>query len=270
MALITGFAYGARGVSARWQQIEENYRNGITKVYEEAVRYARRLSIAERLLWTELISGKKTPYSDSFSWPIGTEYKGSIRSPYFGSFALYLRSARLTTLNRAERNLRVSLRESYSLHTIATFLLDEGAYQLLTDVSKSKGQDIKLRRQARSMLRKMEVLQEKVRYLENQRQNELAKLKRSPKPPVAVEYKTVTQQPEAQLGVVSAICHSKDGAMCMVDGVDEMLKAGDTIQTEEIKGIKVVNISADKVKFSRKGKTWQQALGKEADSAWGK
>ena len=52
----------------------------------------------------------------------------------------------------------------------------------------------------------------------------------------------------------------------MVEGVDAVLSPGDVIETEDIKDVKVVDISRDSVQFSKNGKAWTQELGEEADS----
>jgi hypothetical protein len=124
---------------------------------------------------------------------------------------------------------------------------------------------MELRTQARSMLRKMKLLQEKIKYLADQREIELAKLKNSKKIVLVDEEKQKVLIAEVHTGVVSAISFDKNNVFCMVDGVDEILKAGDTIEAMDIE---VVAIGNEQVTFSKKGRQWQQKLGAEADKAW--
>ncbi len=115
------------------------------------------------------------------------------------------------------------------------------------------------------------MLKDRAVYLQANRETDLATLYREEvrHSKILSEPLEVTQSQDVtrETGVVSAISYDAKGSICMVEGVDEILSAGDVINTEDIKGVKVVSISRNSVQFSRKrGKAWTQVLDEEANS----
>ena len=74
----------------------------------------------------------------------------------------------------------------------------------------------------------------------------------------------IQAQPKTpEIGVVSVICHDEKAAVCMVDGVDGILRAGDTVGK-----ITVLKIGREQVEFAKGNQKWVQVIGQPANPAW--
>jgi hypothetical protein len=71
-------------------------------------------------------------------------------------------------------------------------------------------------------------------------------------------------------GTVIAVTYYNKGAFCMIEGVDEIIKAGDTINNAQTKNVKIVKIDTDKarVEFDRNGRQWAQKAGQSPNPGW--
>lgn len=267
----------AKDINFRRQQIETNYQAGIKQLYAKAEYEASKLSVTDRLLWIEFITGAETPYSDSFSlYTVGggssslsfmtyTEIDEDIVSAsVLAASATESDTTKLSTLTGPQRYLQAHLADSFSLSQFAAFLLSEDSSIVFSSIADSRFQNRKLRYQARNLLRTAERLHNEARQIEAQRRTALAAMQLEKEyEPEPVEQ--AEPQP-AETGVVTAISYSPKNSICMVEGVDAILSSGDVIDTDDIKDVKVVSIDRASVQFSKKGKTWTQKLGEEPGS----
>jgi hypothetical protein len=272
-----------RDVSFMRKQIEADYAAAMKQLYAKAEREASKLNVTDRLLWIEFITGAETPYSDSFSLYTVGGGSGSLSFATFteidesivtGSVLVASASesdtTRLSTLTGPQRYLQAHLADSFSLARFAAFLLSEDSSAVFSTIADSRFQNRRLRYQARRLLRIAERLHIEARQIESQRSAALAALQRAEEyqdEEATAPIEQVQAQPkDVEIGVVSAVSYNAKGSVCMVEGVDEILSPGDVIDTEDIKGVKVVSISRNSVQFSKKGKAWSQALGETANS----
>jgi hypothetical protein len=267
----------AKDVSFRRQQIEANYAARMKQLYAKAELEASKLSVTDRLLWIEFITGAETPYSDSFSlYTVGggsgslsfatyTEVDESIvTASILAASATESDTTKLSTLTGPQRYLQAHLADSFSLSQFAAFLLSEDSSTVFSSIADSRFQNRRLRYQARNLLRTAERLHTEARQIESERNAALAAMQMEKEyKPASVEQ---AQPQPVETGVVTAVSYSTKGSICMVEGVDAVLSPGDVIDTDDIKDVKVESIDRDSVKFSRKGKTWTQKLGEEAGS----
>jgi hypothetical protein len=165
--------------------------------------------------------------------------------------------------------LQAHLADSFSLNKFATFLLSEESRFVFSTIAESRFQNRRLRNQAERLLRIAERFRDEAMQIKAERLAALDALQREKEyserilsTPIE---KAEVQPGPVEVGVVSAISYSAKGSICMVEGVDDVLSAGDVIDTEEIDGVKVVGISRNWVEFSKDGKSWKQILGEEAN-----
>jgi hypothetical protein len=79
-----------------------------------------------------------------------------------------------------------------------------------------------------------------------------------------LDYLRRQESREPDFGVVESIGYfPRTGYFCMVEGVDRVLEAGDTIGR-----VRVLRIDREKVEFGRDGDTWAQQLGAPAQPHW--
>jgi hypothetical protein len=243
-------------IAARRRQIEQTYNAELAELYKLAEIYANKISAQERLLWIEFVKQKRLPYA------------------YPCTYSLYGPFIRLNTLKRHESRLRGDMIENYSLRNFAMLLLDNKAYCVLSKVADSRVQGVSLRRKALALLAIMDQLRVRAEDINAHRDAQLARLetwiasadriKAEEPAPIRI------QPPSQQLGLVSAISYDGDNSLCMVEGVDEILMAGDVISTDQVKGIKVIGISRNAVEFQKNNQTWTQTLGQTPKAVWTK
>jgi hypothetical protein len=270
----------AKDVSFRQQQIEANYAARMKQLYAKAELESSKLSVTDRLLWIEYITGAETPYSDRFSlYTVGggsalsfvtfTETDQEVvLSGVAAASVSESDTTKLSTLTGPQRYLQAHLADSFSLSQFAAFLLSEDSSTVFSSIADSRFQNRRLRYQARYLLRTAERLHTEARQIEAERKAALAAMQQE-KEYKAEEAPAPAEQAQPQpveTGVVTAVSYSPKGSICMVEGVDAVLSQGDVIETDNIKDVKVVSISRDSVQFSKNGKTWTQKLGEEASS----
>jgi hypothetical protein len=56
----------------------------------------------------------------------------------------------------------------------------------------------------------------------------------------------------------------------MIEGIDEIIKAGDTINNAQTKNVKIVKIDTDRasVEFDGHGRQWAQTVGQSPNPGW--
>jgi hypothetical protein len=221
--------------------IQKRYRNRIDNLKMRARRHAENLGYPDRLLWVEFI--KMTRGADSpnryFLTPSFLEYK---------TF-----------------ELRDAMMKSYSVYAARDLLLDDRAYQVITEIESSPSYGTLIRRQARKVLNIMRQLRLTLSRIERQRKAELARLQRWKKQTaedvsMAVDY--LSEQPEtARPGVVTAIISTPTIRSAMIN--DEVVHDGDSL-----KDVKILKIHPDKVDFQKDGNVWTQKLGQPQQKFW--
>jgi len=265
--------------TAQLQSINENYNASMQQLYAEAEREAAKINVTDRLLWIEFITGQETPYSDSFSlYTVGggsgflsyasttTIDEDIVTSSLLLASASDSHAHKLSTLKMPQKYLQAALANGYSLQTFAVFLLSEESLSVFDNIAFSRSQNRGLRNQARALLRVAKRLQLEAQHITIERNNALDKLNRAQKEAlIAVESKKSKPASAAAVGTISAISYNGDNSFCMIDGVEQMLKAGDTIENTKIE---VVSINRKSVEFKLKRKTWDQKIGEEPSSAW--
>lgn len=264
--------------TARRQSIDDNYHAAMQQLYAEAEQEANKLNVTDRLLWIEFITGDETPYSDSFSlYTVGggdgflsfsssvTMNEELLTSNLLIASTTESHAHKLSTLTGPQRHLQANLANGYSLQTFAMFLLNAESVSLFKSVAQSRFQNRSFRYQARQLHRTAKRLQIEARHIEAERNARLARLNRAQSFEMPTIETQAAQPAPDKFGVVSAISYSPGNSFCMIDGIDKMLKAGDSAN-----GIKAVSIDRESVEFQRKRKTWTQKIGAEPDSAWAK
>jgi hypothetical protein len=275
--------------------IENWYAFHLAELRRLAERKAKQLIVSERMLWTEFIKmNNGTPHTDTyFKMNDQITYANSYFSKVAQTYKHVKKSGELpkqeginlfdastvrwgTSFAVVPRSytrafeLRDALMDSYFLSTAANLLLDHEFCKLLTDLSNGSAynpQNLLIRSEARKLLHLVNEFNTKLTNLQNRRNTKLAALEqwendmRADVFRIISEIKTKPKTPE--LGVISVIsCEEKD-AVCMIDGVDGILKAGNTIGN-----IKIVKIQKGQVEFAKSGHRWVQAVGQPANPAW--
>jgi hypothetical protein len=73
-------------------------------------------------------------------------------------------------------------------------------------------------------------------------------------------------------GTVIAVIYYNKGSFCMIEGIDEIIKVGDTINNAQTKNVKIVKIDMDidsaRVEFDGNGRQWAQTVGQSPNPGW--
>jgi hypothetical protein len=247
--------------SRQRQDIENRYLAGLTQLKQLALQQARKIKLLDRMLWTEFISksGQKPykPYSD-----------------------IYFYNARTFILNdpKAFDELRGAMIDSYFLNTIADFLMDADARKMLADIVNSDtprvSQNFLIRKEAQELLTVMDYFAMLSENLENQKASELTDLQIWEENSMAEVQRAIREMvspPKATpYGTVYAVIYYNKGSFCMIEGIDEIIKLGDTINNAQTKNVKIVKIDIDRarVKFDGNGRQWVQAVGQSPNPGW--
>ncbi len=240
--------------SSERQNIENRYLAGLAQLKQDALQQARRIRLLDRILWTEFISksGQK-PYSD-----------------------IYFYNARTFILNnpKAFDKLRGAMIDSYFLNTATDFLMDADAKKLLAYIANNNAprdsNNLLIRRQAQELLEVMDYFAALSEKLENQKASELADLQIWEESSIADSQMAAPPAEATPYGTVIAVtCYNK-GAFCMIEGIDEIIKVGDTINNNKAKNVKIVKIDTGKAKveFDRNGRQWAQTVGQSPNPGW--
>jgi hypothetical protein len=244
--------------SRRRQDIENRYLAGLMQLKQQALQRARKIKLLDRMLWTEFISksGRK-PYSD-----------------------IYFYNARTFILDdpKAFDELRGAMIDSYFLNTVADFLMDADARKLLADIVNSDtprdSQNFLIRKEAQELLAVMDYFAVLSERLENQKASELTDLliwEESSMAEVQRAIREMVSPPkETPYGTVIAVIYYNKDSLCMIEGIDEIIKLGDTINNAQTKNVKIVKIDIDRarVEFDGNGRQWVQAVGQSPNPGW--
>ncbi|MDD5064504.1 MAG: hypothetical protein PHQ35_07090 [Phycisphaerae bacterium] len=242
--------------SGEREAIENRYLESLAQLRQEALQRARRIRLRDRMLWTEFISESyQIPYADNYIY----------KSPplYYDQKALKLHRV---------------MTDSYFLNTAGDFLMNTEARKLLIDIINREiprnSRNFLIRKEAQKLLDIMNYFVAMSEHLENQRARKLADLLAWEESLMADVQRTVREMAspakETPYGTVIAVVDYDKGAFCMIEGIDELIKAGDTINNAQIKNVKIVKIDTNKskVEFKRKSQQWAQTVGQSPDDGW--
>jgi hypothetical protein len=258
--------------SRQRQDIENRYLTGLTRLKQQALQQARSIRSLDRyldkylyrsldrMLWTEFISKScQKPCADTYF-------------PYY---------ARTFLLNDPKAfELRVAMVDSYFLNMAADFLMDADARKLLADIVNINSdippdsQNFLFRKETQELLAVMDYFAVLSENLENQKASELADLQIWEETSMAEVQKAIREMvspPEATpYGTVYAVIYYNKGSLCMIEGIDEIIKLGDTINNAQTKNVKIVKIDIDmaRVEFDGNGQQWVQAVGQSPNPGW--
>ncbi len=170
-------------------------------------------------------------------------------------------------------HLRRALEQEYFITEMAHLLASEQFREKLTQVADERWDAPLLREEAKGLLalvtRVQRELAMELRQLEDQRtarRETTVEWERNLKAQVLdiLAYLRESESDDPQPGVVESIGRSpRSGYFCMIEGVDQVLEAGDTIGE-----IRILSIDPEKVTFASDGATWTQFLGAPASSHW--
>jgi len=248
----------SQDTNQQYQAIENWYTFWVGQIRRSAEERAARLTFSEREIWTEFIMmTNQTPSFDTY----------------------FFNTARSFLDDKKTFQLRTALMDRFFIDSAASFLMDPAAKSRLSyiannniNITDAKERNFLLRMEAKKILAVMDEFIPKLIRLANQREAKLADLQQWEKDVKANVTKVtlrVESQPQLpQYGVVSAISYGPKDILCMVEGVDEIIKPGDTINNAAIKNVKVGKIGRYKVEFEKDGQRWAQAVGQTAQPMW--
>jgi len=240
------------------QTAEKWYARHLAELKRLAARRAKQLILSKRMFWAEFIEmNNQVTYADSY-------FSNVVRTFVGGTKAFKLRAA---------------LMDSYFLGVVADLLIDNDFRKLLTELADGSGynpQGFLIRSEARKLLRLVEEFNsERIRLQERRgaKLNALAQWEKDMRADVFRVVGEIKTRPQApSLGIVNVISYEEKDAVCMVEGVDKILRAGDMIGHPAGRGpignITVVKIYKNRVEFAKEGQRWIQAVGQPANSAW--
>jgi hypothetical protein len=170
--------------------------------------------------------------------------------------------------------LRYAMIDSCFLNMVTDFLMDADARKLLAYIANNNAPrdstNLLIRREAQELLEVMDYFAMMSERLENQRASELADLQIWEESSIAEAQRTVPPAEATPYGTVIAVINYNKGSFCMIEGIDEIIKAGDTINNAQTKNVKIVKIDIDKAKveFYRNGRQWAQKAGQSPNPGW--
>jgi hypothetical protein len=209
--------------------------------------------------------------------PFDTYFKMNDRIPnasnYYMNTTLDSPIATTSTIlirNTETFNLRAAMVDSYFLNTVTNLLLNPNFHKRLVELadgSAYNSQSLLIRKDARQLLHIVDEFQTKLKTLQNRKTAKLAALeqqRQSLRADVLRVIQDIKAGPETvNEGTISAIMYSQNSPLCMIDGIDNILREGDSIGN-----IVIVKIQPDHVQFAREGQKWTQQVGKAASDFW--
>jgi len=242
-------------VSRERQEIETWYANRLSSLKERLQKLAedraRRLPLPYRMLWIEFVNT-----NNHVSWT--NPYLSTTAQTYWWDQDLF--------------DLRSAMMDSYFLTALQDLLTDEAFYQFLAGIQQSAAHDPLLRQEAGRLLRLMTEFKLESGRLEKLRDAKFAQVGQWRQNRREEVFQTIlaieAQVKTAALGVVQAVGHGPNGAFCMIDGVDKVLRSGDTIDSDAVQGVKVIRIQQDNITLEKDGQSWVQKVGEPANVAW--
>lgn len=221
-------------------------------VEEKARQTAATLSLPLRSLWTEFWKmHRNQPYAPGY---------------FDGSYYDFPFSSRAAVL-------RYTMTQEYFVSEMASLLLDEEFQRKLTQIVNERWQNPPLRYEAAELLTLIKRLHAELtmdlQQLENQKTTALDALSQKERDlqeqvRSILAYLRDSEGQTTILGVVESIAYGPQGGyVCMIEGIDEVLRPGDTV-----KSIQILSIDPEKVEFSKNGTRWTQMLGAPAYPHW--
>jgi hypothetical protein len=236
-------------VSKERQTTEKWYTRQLADLQRLAARQAKQLILSKRMLWTEFVKmNNQITYADSYFSNVARTFVGDTKA----------------------FELRAALVDSYFLDVVADLLMDNDFRKLLTGLADGSGynpQSLLIRSEARKLLRLVEEFDSQRLRLQDRRSaklNALAQREKDMRTDVFRVVGEIKRLPKApNLGIVNVISYEEKDAVCMVEGSDKILRAGDMIGN-----ITVMEIRKNRVEFAKDSQRWIQAVGQPANSAW--
>ncbi len=236
------------------EQVEQWYARRRTQLAQETARRvaAVQLNHSLRFLWTE------------FGTVLGNEpyLQGYYEAPHYAY-----------PLRPEAAVLRDAMIEEYFVSRMADLLLSEDFREKLIQIVSESWQTRLLQDESARLLTLMEKVHAELimdlQMLENQKKEKLeaiSRWERDLQEQVSGILNHLREKAgrEPQLGVVESIGYGPQGGyFCTIEGVNELLRPGDTAR-----GVRVVSIDPEKVEFSKEGTVWTQVLGGPAQPYW--
>jgi len=258
--------------SGQRQDIENRYLVDLARLKLQALKQAQRTRLLNRMLWTEFISESyHKPYADNYIYGIPS--------------LCYDREAIKHDLKTIEYNLnapelRAALIDFYFVGTAEDFLMDADARKLLAEIvtinrdTPHDSRNLLFIREAEKLLAVMDYFAVLSENLENQRASELIDLQIWEENSMAEVQRAIREMvspPKATpYGTVYAVIYYNKGSLCMIEGIDEIIKLGDTINNAQTTNVKIVKIDIDRarVEFDGNGRQWAQTVGQSPNPGW--
>lgn len=248
--------------STERQQIEVWYRRSLIELRQLAERKAKQLKLDNRSLWIEFV--KMNEQTSQFD----TYFKMNDQIP--NAYGYFMNTTTVFLRDVETFELRAALADSYFLSAAANLLMDKNFRRRLADLADGSAynpQSLPIRSEARKLLHFVNEYESRLAALQDRRTAKLAGVeqwKQGLKADVLRVMREIKAAPEkVNKGVVSAIICNQKSQLCMVDGIDRILKEGDSIGN-----IVIVKIYPDQVEFARGSQKWAQLVGKPASDAW--
>jgi hypothetical protein len=228
--------------------VDRWYAENLSLLQDQAYNYASRMPLPERYLWTEFFCTH-----------------GLLQCP-----ETYILDSGSCIQNPPAFALRNSMLDSFFLTTTANLLLDDNALALLKDIDNNYNQPPLIRLQAQRLLPTMEFLHAQLVQLRNARLTKLAQLENSTDQNARPE-KTIAAPAaltSAPVGTVNGIAWSRGRALAIIEGVDDLVKPGDSFNNPAIGRIEVVTIARTSVSFRQGARTWTQLVDSAPPATW--
>lgn len=244
------------------RQIETWYERQLIELRRLAERKAKQLKLDNMALWVEFIKmSEKTSQFDTY-------FKMNDQIP--NAYGYFINTTTIFLKDVETFELRADLAESYFLSAAGHLLMDANVRRRLADLADGSAynpQSLAIRKEARKLLHYIDEFHSKLAALEDRRKAKLAGVeqwKQDLKADVLRVMREIKAAPEkGDQRVVSAIMYSQTSPLCMVNGIDRILKEGDSIGN-----IVVTKIHPDQVEFTKGSQKWTQLVGKPANTAW--
>jgi hypothetical protein len=221
------------------KQCAQDEQNG--ELFRAAEARIRRLKWFETLDWNELIRTKQQRYYPCW---------------YF------LEAPRAFIWNK-QIFLRDGMIYHYFVVDTAAQLLDREVLADLTKIKEDYKQSHRLRIAAGRMLRLADELGVYPDNIYQRRESKSAPAVAGP----AVQAQAPQAPVESEPGTVLAVAIGGN-SLCMIEGVDQVLGRGDTINQGFGEGIKVVKLEPGQVELQKGRRTWVQKIGESPSGQW--
>lgn len=129
-----------------------------------------------------------------------------------------------------------------------------------------------IRQHAIELLRFIDHVRSRLELLQRNRDGRLATLDRRAEASKQAALQAIAflnrAPAETHVGRVAVTGSDERGLFCTVEGVDGVLRPGNVIDAPAISGVRVIDVSAEAVRFDKGGAIWMQELGAPAAPQW--